>query len=83
MMLAVLIIIATAATITPNKKFKNLKVLPQDISEKQLDSTMEAFCRALKVNCDFCHSASKNLAAINPDNNELDFALYNNMKENA
>lgn len=81
--LVVLTIIATAATITPNKKFKNLKVLPQDISEKQLDSTMDVFCKALKVNCDFCHSASKNLAAINPVNNELDFALDNGMKENA
>lgn len=81
--LVVLTIIATAATITPNKKFKNLKVLPQDISEKQLDSTMDAFCKALKVNCDFCHSEPKNIAAINPVNNELDFALDNGMKENA
>ena len=81
--LVVLTIIATAATITPNKKFKNLKVLPQDISEKQLDSTMDAFCKALKVNCDFCYSEPKNLAAINPVNNELDFAFDNGMKENA
>jgi hypothetical protein len=83
MALAVLTIFATAATITPNHKFKNLKVLPQDISEKQLDSTMDAFCKALKVNCDFCHSAPKNLVALTPVNNEIDFALDNDMKETA
>lgn len=83
MALAVLTIIATAATITPNHKFKNLKVLPQDISEKQLDSIMDTYCKALKVNCDFCHSAPKILVAITPVNNEIDFALDNDMKETA
>ena len=44
---------------------------------------MDTFCNALKVSCEFCHSAPKNLVTIEPVNNELDFALDNDMKENA
>lgn len=44
---------------------------------------MDAFCNALKVSCEFCHSAPKNLFTIAPVHNELDFALDNYMKENA
>ena len=35
--------------------FKNLQVLPKDISEPRLDSVMNEFTKALKVDCDFCH----------------------------
>ncbi len=38
---------------------KNLKVLPKDISEDQLRSTMLAFTGALGVRCDYCHDDSK------------------------
>lgn len=76
-------ILATAASITPNKKYKNLKVLPQDISEKQLDSTMEAYSKALKVSCDFCHVPPIDLTGIAPKSDTLDFALDNSMKEEA
>jgi hypothetical protein len=37
------------------KDFKNLQVLPKNISEKMLDSVMNEFTKALKVDCDFCH----------------------------
>ena len=37
---------------------KNLKVLPQDITEEKLDSIMHAYNRALGVKCDFCHSSN-------------------------
>ena len=80
---ASLTILAAAATITPNKKYRNLKVLPQDISEKQLDSIMETYSKALKVSCDFCHVPPVNLLGIAAPNNETDFALDNDMKENA
>ncbi len=36
-------------------RFKNLKILPKNISEKALDSVMEHYSIALGVKCDFCH----------------------------
>ncbi len=78
-----LAILATAATITPNKKYRNLKVLPQDISERQLDSIMEAYTRALKVSCDFCHVPPKDFTGIASTKDTIDFALDNSMKEEA
>lgn len=36
--------------------FKNLKVLPKDISKDDLDSVMDGFTIALNVRCDFCHA---------------------------
>ena len=77
-----LAILAAAATITPNKKFRNLKVLPQDISGKQLDSIMETYSKALNVSCDFCHVPPTNLLSIPPVNKEPDYASDNEMKEN-
>lgn len=52
--LVVFVIIGIAASRHP-KEFKNLKVLPRNISEQTLDSVMGEFTKALKVDCDFCH----------------------------
>ena len=38
--------------------FKNLKVLPKDISHDSLDVIMNGFTRALGVRCDHCHVRS-------------------------
>lgn len=38
-----------------DKKFKNLKVLPKNISEKELDAVMENWEHSLGVRCGFCH----------------------------
>jgi Photosynthetic reaction centre cytochrome C subunit len=77
-------VMATAATITASKKYKNLKVLPQDISEKKLDSIMDSYTKALKVSCEFCHvPPKKDMLSITPINNEPYFSLDNEMKENA
>jgi len=35
--------------------YKNLKVLPKDISKEQLDSVMHHFTASLNVRCNFCH----------------------------
>jgi nitrate/TMAO reductase-like tetraheme cytochrome c subunit len=35
--------------------FKNLKVLPKNISHEALDSVMKSFRTALGVRCNFCH----------------------------
>ena len=40
----------------PEEGFKNLKVLPKDISEKALDSIMGEFSISLGVRCNFCHA---------------------------
>jgi len=39
----------------PPHDFKNLKVLPKNISEQTLDTVMHEFTKALNVDCDFCH----------------------------
>lgn len=46
--------------------FKNLKVLPKDISKEKLDSIMDHFKLALGVRCNFCHAPG--------NNGKLDFA---------
>jgi hypothetical protein len=57
------------AASNPNlKRERNLKVLPKDIKDADLDSIMETYSRQLNVGCDFCHAASK----INPQ--DLDMA---------
>jgi tetratricopeptide (TPR) repeat protein len=40
-------------------KFTNLKVLPKDISKRELESTMRGFAFALGVRCDHCHVEKK------------------------
>jgi cytochrome c553 len=50
------------------KKFKNLKVLPKNISEKQLEAVMGEWSRSLGVRCNFCHSR-------NEETKRNDFAL--------
>ena len=55
---ACIIISIGASKPSPPKKeegFKNLQVLPKDISEDSLDHIMDNFKAALGVRCDFCH----------------------------
>ena len=59
--------IGIAATIPKFNKERNLKVLPKDISNADLDSVMEGYSKALNVSCDFCHAENK-------DKNDIDFA---------
>lgn len=48
--------------------FKNLKVLPKDISAQMLDYIMdEEFCKGLGVKCKYCHAKTE-------DGTDLDFA---------
>jgi len=49
------VVIGIAASKPPQEKFKNLKVLPKNISEQTLDTVMHEFEKALGVGCDFCH----------------------------
>lgn len=58
----VAIFIAIGATttnttpITPRHGFKNLQVLPKDISKDDLDSIMDEYKVSLGVKCGFCHA---------------------------
>jgi hypothetical protein len=47
---------------------RNLKVLPKDISNADLDSIMGTYSRQLNVGCDFCHAVSKK------NKDDLDYA---------
>ena len=62
------VFIGIAATKPGSNKERNLKVLPKDISNADLDSVMETYSKQLNVSCDFCHANSK----ANPQ--DLDYA---------
>jgi tetratricopeptide (TPR) repeat protein len=59
-----LVLSAVLLTCTPAQgqfpdKFTNLKVLPKDISKRELQSTMRSFAFALGVRCEHCHVEKK------------------------
>jgi len=75
-----LVTAGVAAVSIPKGDFKNLQILPKDISPQKLDSIMESYNKALAVNCSFCHAKGM---AIFPDST-LDYASdANHMKEDA
>jgi len=65
------IIVAAIATslsfVDQEPKYKNLKVLPRNITKAEMDSTMKHFAKSLGVKCNFCH-------ARGADGKRLDFA---------
>ncbi len=75
-----LCIVTALAAAIPNKevppKFKNLKVLPKNISEAALDKIMDDFNDALGVSCDYCHAKSNKA-------DELNFASDTKSEKNA
>jgi hypothetical protein len=62
------LIICSAAIDPPKKEFHNLKVLPANISSKDLSRIMvDDFTDGLGVSCNFCHAEDK-------DTHRLDYA---------
>ena len=58
--LAVFIFIGIAAVKQPtNYKFKNLQVLPKNITADSLDKIMDGFNVQLGVDCKYCHVRDK------------------------
>ena len=53
-----IMLVGFASSRQPSKA-RNLKVLPQDISDVKLDSIMQSYNKALGVCCEFCHVADK------------------------
>lgn len=67
--LLVFVFIGIAATRPAvNTGERNLKVLPKDISDADLDSIMETYSKHLNVSCDFCHAESR------LNKNDLDYS---------
>jgi hypothetical protein len=67
--MAAVVTTAVAFTAPPpdDSGFKNLKILPKDISHESLDKIMHGFNDALGVKCGFCHARSKDTANHHPD----------------
>ena len=59
--LAMMVLLGIAGTNAPINKndFKNLKVLPQDISREKLDAIMDQFNQSLGVKCNYCHAEKR------------------------
>ena len=57
--IAAFVFFGIAASKPSGTKERNLKVLPKDISNADLDSVMEGYSKALNVGCDFCHAENK------------------------
>lgn len=55
----VLMISISLAFTRNDPEFKNLKVLPKDITKAQLDSVMDHYIISLGVKCGFCHVQNK------------------------
>ncbi len=62
-----LIITSVAFTTSNPPLYKNLKILPKDISKEGLDSVMHNFNSSLGVRCGFCH-------VRNEEKKSMDFA---------
>jgi hypothetical protein len=71
------IILFQAFTITSQPHFKNLQILPKDISDHDLDSVMHHFTVSLGVKCNFCHvvdTVARKLDAANDAKPEKNIA---------
>lgn len=76
--LVAFVALGTTLVSNPVSKERNLKVLPQDISDAKLDSIMDSYNKALGVKCGFCH------VRVQGFTDSLDFASDNNQhKEKA
>jgi len=68
MVVSLFIVFGIAATKPPEPpKYKNLKILPKNISKEDLDKVMDSFKAALGVKCSFCHAPSKDSTQKWPD----------------
>ena len=53
--LVLVVAISSAFTKIKDPGYKNLQILPKNITEKQMDSVMHHFTESLNVKCNFCH----------------------------
>ncbi len=60
-------------------KATNLKILPKDISEKELHEIMKGFSQSLGVHCNYCHVAHEVPGQTRP---KMDFAADDKPEKN-
>jgi hypothetical protein len=48
-------VVTSLAFTSDDPQYKNLKILPKNITKQQMDSVMRHFTAALGVKCNFCH----------------------------
>lgn len=53
--LVLVVAISSAFTKIKDPGYKNLQILPKNITERQMDSVMHHFTESLNVKCNFCH----------------------------
>lgn len=70
--LAVFVFAGIAAVKQPerNDRFKNLQVLPKNITEDSLDKIMDGFNADLGVDCKYCHKHDKKADTLIFDNDD-------------
>lgn len=55
-MIGFIVVVSVSLAFTKDDPpYKNLKVLPKDITKRQMDSVMDHFTASLGVKCNFCH----------------------------
>ena len=64
-LLLVSMVTMVSAVLPTQNKFINLKILPKNISEKELDKVMDGFNIALGVACDYCHAKKTTVDELN------------------
>jgi hypothetical protein len=67
-----LLVFSAGAFQQEERKAKNLKVLPKDISHEDLEREMHFYNKSLNVKCNYCHAPSKERPG------RLDFASDSN-----
>ncbi len=71
-----MIIVSFAFTKADPPRYKNLKILPKDITKEQMDSVMHHFAGALGQKCSYCHM-------YNQEQKSMDFASDENKHKGA
>lgn len=59
-----LIAVSLAFTNEEEPKYKNLKILPKNITKDQMDVVMKHFNASLGVKCNFCHTYNQEAKAM-------------------
>ena len=68
LLLSVAVLMSAFIPMQQERTFKNLKVLPKNISKEDLDKVMDGFKASLGVKCNHCHAPSE------IEKGKLDFA---------
>jgi len=72
-------VLAQSFTQKDDDKPQNLKILPKNISEKELHDIMRGYCMSLGVRCNFCHVSEQVEGQAKP---KFDFASDDKPEKN-